>query len=225
MSVQILCLYAGLIKLGWYTTDFVIGHHHITDIELLKLHGNEKKHKNSMLEDISAFSLTTDIWTSSVSLMSLISLTSERIDEEFTLVQNDWNRMYYILQSLIKQKQALGQWHCSPVDSSRNGTLSPYSVWRVNLKSEPLRCSGVKCESCCDLASEMFEKSRKGRQHQNNEENCSCEETLLWHRALYCMRSVLELRYGESACLFVCLCLLSMLEVSESFELFSYSYL
>lgn len=44
-----------------------------------------KKHIHSLLPYISAFSLTTDIWTSSVCPMSLISLTAQWVDEDFCL--------------------------------------------------------------------------------------------------------------------------------------------
>lgn len=39
---------------------------HITETVPPKLHGFVKKHINTVLQDISAFSFTTDIWTSSV---------------------------------------------------------------------------------------------------------------------------------------------------------------
>lgn len=55
--------------------------HYMTDTELPKLHDSVKKHIHSLLQASSAFSFTTDIWTSSVSPVSLISLTSQWIDE------------------------------------------------------------------------------------------------------------------------------------------------
>ncbi|XP_025765939.1 zinc finger BED domain-containing protein 4-like [Oreochromis niloticus] len=58
--------------------------HYMTDTELPKLHVSVKKHIHSLLQASSAFSFTTDIWTSSVSPVSLISLTSQWIDESFT---------------------------------------------------------------------------------------------------------------------------------------------
>ncbi|KAI2645626.1 Zinc finger BED domain-containing protein 4 [Labeo rohita] len=57
---------------------------YMTDTELPKLHDSVKKHIHSLLQTSSAFSFTTDIWTSSVSPVSLISLTSQWIDESFT---------------------------------------------------------------------------------------------------------------------------------------------
>ncbi|XP_023662393.2 zinc finger BED domain-containing protein 4-like [Paramormyrops kingsleyae] len=57
---------------------------YMTDTELPKLHDSVKKHIHSLLQASSAFSFTTDIWTSSVSPVSLISLTSQWIDESFT---------------------------------------------------------------------------------------------------------------------------------------------
>ncbi|XP_067283555.1 zinc finger BED domain-containing protein 4-like [Pseudorasbora parva] len=56
---------------------------YMTDTELPKLHDSVKKHIHSLLQASSSFSFTTDIWTSSVSPVSLISLTSQWIDESF----------------------------------------------------------------------------------------------------------------------------------------------
>lgn len=58
--------------------------HHITDKALPKLRNFVKNHISNLLQDISAFSFTTDIWTSSVSPLSLISLTAQWINEDFT---------------------------------------------------------------------------------------------------------------------------------------------
>ncbi|XP_077101521.1 zinc finger BED domain-containing protein 4-like [Siphateles boraxobius] len=57
---------------------------YMTDTELPKLHDSVQKHIHSLLQASSAFSFTTDIWTSSVSPVSLISLTCQWIDESFT---------------------------------------------------------------------------------------------------------------------------------------------
>ncbi|KAF0039291.1 hypothetical protein F2P81_007526 [Scophthalmus maximus] len=56
--------------------------HHITDTVLPK-HEFVKKHIHSLVQDISAFSFTTYIWTSSVSPVSLIRLIVQWIDEDF----------------------------------------------------------------------------------------------------------------------------------------------
>ncbi|CAI5676938.1 unnamed protein product [Oreochromis niloticus] len=56
---------------------------YITDVTLPKLFEEVKKHVHNLLQEVSALSFTTDIWTSSVSLMSLLSLTAQWIDEEF----------------------------------------------------------------------------------------------------------------------------------------------
>ncbi|XP_073470760.1 zinc finger BED domain-containing protein 4-like [Aquarana catesbeiana] len=62
--------------------------HYIRDIILPKIHDTVKKHINIMLQkDIKAISFTTDIWSSSVSPLSLISLTAQWIDGEFSLHQ------------------------------------------------------------------------------------------------------------------------------------------
>ncbi|PIO29669.1 hypothetical protein AB205_0145900, partial [Aquarana catesbeiana] len=62
--------------------------HYITDIILPKIHDMVKKHINIMLQkDIKAISFTTDIWNSSVSPLSLISLTAQWIDGKFSLHQ------------------------------------------------------------------------------------------------------------------------------------------
>ncbi|XP_038157148.1 zinc finger BED domain-containing protein 4-like [Cyprinodon tularosa] len=58
---------------------------YITDRELPKLYDFVKRHIQSLLQDVSAISLTTDIWTSSVSPVSLISLTAQWVDKDFTL--------------------------------------------------------------------------------------------------------------------------------------------
>ncbi|XP_070847165.1 zinc finger BED domain-containing protein 4-like [Chaetodon trifascialis] len=58
--------------------------HYITDTELPKLHNAVKKHIQGLLQDIPAFSFTTDIWSSTVTPMSLISLTAHWIGEDFT---------------------------------------------------------------------------------------------------------------------------------------------
>ncbi|KAL0188436.1 hypothetical protein M9458_015535 [Cirrhinus mrigala] len=62
----------------------VPGRRYMTDTELPKLHDSVKKHIHSLLQTSSVFSFTTDIWTSSVSPVSLISLTCQWIDESFT---------------------------------------------------------------------------------------------------------------------------------------------
>lgn len=54
--------------------------HYMTDTELPRPHESVKKHIHSLLQASSAFSFTMDIWTSSVSPVSLISLTSQWID-------------------------------------------------------------------------------------------------------------------------------------------------
>uniref|UniRef100_A0A1A8J877 Zinc finger, BED domain containing 4 n=1 Tax=Nothobranchius kuhntae TaxID=321403 RepID=A0A1A8J877_NOTKU len=54
------------------------------DNEYKEFTDSVKKHIHSRLQASSEFSFTTDIWTSSVSPVSLISLTSQWIDESFT---------------------------------------------------------------------------------------------------------------------------------------------
>uniref|UniRef100_A0A8C5MY44 BED-type domain-containing protein n=1 Tax=Leptobrachium leishanense TaxID=445787 RepID=A0A8C5MY44_9ANUR len=61
---------------------------YITDVMLPKIHDAVKKHISSMLQkDMKAISFTTDIWSSSVSPVSLISLTAQWVDGDFTLQQ------------------------------------------------------------------------------------------------------------------------------------------
>lgn len=62
-------------------------HRHVTDIVLPQIHVAVKKHVMSMLHDIKAISFTTDIWSCSVNPVSLISLTAQWIDGDFTLQQ------------------------------------------------------------------------------------------------------------------------------------------
>ncbi len=48
-----------------------------------KLFDEVKKHVRNLVNEASALSFTTDIWTSSVCPMSLLSLTAQWIDKEF----------------------------------------------------------------------------------------------------------------------------------------------
>lgn len=63
--------------------NYIPSRPHITDVLLLKLHDFVTKHVNSLLQDILAVNFTADIWSSSVSPMSLIGLTAQWIDEDF----------------------------------------------------------------------------------------------------------------------------------------------
>lgn len=58
--------------------------HHIAGVMLLRFHDFVKKHINFLLQDISATCFITNVWSSIVSLMSLISLTAQWISEDFT---------------------------------------------------------------------------------------------------------------------------------------------
>ncbi len=60
---------------------------HVTDIVLPQIHHAVKKHVVCMLHYIKAISFTTDIWSCSVNPLSLISLTVQWIDGDFTLQQ------------------------------------------------------------------------------------------------------------------------------------------
>ncbi len=60
---------------------------HVTDIVLPQIHDAVKKHVVCMLHDINAISFTTDIWSCSVNPLSLISLTAQWVDGDFTLQQ------------------------------------------------------------------------------------------------------------------------------------------
>lgn len=61
------------------------GRHYITDVMMPKVFDEVKKHVSALVHGVSAFSFTTDIWTSSVCPMSLLSLTTQWInDDEFT---------------------------------------------------------------------------------------------------------------------------------------------
>ncbi|KAM4795879.1 zinc finger BED domain-containing protein 4-like [Rhinophrynus dorsalis] len=61
---------------------------YVTDVVLPQVHDQVKKHISSILHDgIKAISFTTDIWSSSVSPVSLISLTAQWIDDNFELQQ------------------------------------------------------------------------------------------------------------------------------------------
>ncbi|KAM4808378.1 zinc finger BED domain-containing protein 4-like [Rhinophrynus dorsalis] len=61
---------------------------YVTDVVLPQVHDQVKKHISSILHDgIKAISFTTDIWSSSVSPVSLIILTAQWIDDNFELQQ------------------------------------------------------------------------------------------------------------------------------------------
>lgn len=57
----------------------------ITTKMLPKVHDAVNKHVHGLMSASSAISFTTDIWSSSVSPLSLISLTAQWADSEFTL--------------------------------------------------------------------------------------------------------------------------------------------
>ena len=63
----------------------VPGRRYITETMLPNLHDFVKEHIHRLLCDMSAISLTTDIWSSSASPMALISLTAQWVDSEFKL--------------------------------------------------------------------------------------------------------------------------------------------
>lgn len=50
---------------------------YITESALPKMHDFVKKHVKGMLQNITAFSFTTDTWASCVCLMPIISLTAQ----------------------------------------------------------------------------------------------------------------------------------------------------
>ena len=58
--------------------------HTITHTQLPKLHSTVKTHIQGLLQNITFVSFTTDIWSSSVTPMSLISLTAQWIQDDFT---------------------------------------------------------------------------------------------------------------------------------------------
>ncbi|KAL1249064.1 hypothetical protein QQF64_022382 [Cirrhinus molitorella] len=58
---------------------------YITDVMLPKVYDEVKNHVRSLVHDATAISFTTDIWTSSVCPMSLLSLTAQWIDKVFTV--------------------------------------------------------------------------------------------------------------------------------------------
>lgn len=58
--------------------------HNITDAILPKVYDGVIQHVSALVHGVLAFSFTTDIWTSSVCPMSLLSLTAQWTDDEFT---------------------------------------------------------------------------------------------------------------------------------------------
>lgn len=63
-------------------------HHHVTDTVLTKQHDTNKAHQQPAGGHFSP--------------MFLISFTAQWIDEEFTLMQTQWNRVCYMLHNLIE---------------------------------------------------------------------------------------------------------------------------
>lgn len=102
-----------------------------------------KKYITSLLEDILSFSFATNMWTSSVSSLSVI--TAQWIDEGFTLMQVSWNSMYYMLQSHMEQKQALGLFgsvYELPIGQQITVCVGPLGVLRETLSIELLLTRG-----------------------------------------------------------------------------------
>lgn len=56
---------------------------HITDVMLPRVFDTVKAHVQSSVADVESLSFTTDIWSSSLCPMSLLSLTAQWIDEKF----------------------------------------------------------------------------------------------------------------------------------------------
>lgn len=90
---------------------------HITDTVLPKMHEFVKKHISSLLCDMSAISLTTDIWSSSVSPMSLMSLTGQWLDKDFTLQR-----------VVLHAKQLRGSHTGLAIASAIEGMLQTWSI-------------------------------------------------------------------------------------------------
>lgn len=107
------------------------------------MHDFVKKYITSLLEDILSFSFATNMWTSSVSSLSVI--TAQWIDEGFTLMQAGWNSMYYMLQSHMEQKQALGLFGSEyelPIGQQITVCVGPLGVLRETLSIELLLTQG-----------------------------------------------------------------------------------
>ena len=61
-------------------------HNFFSDVALPELHSIVEMHIHELLATgFTAISFTTDIWTSDVSPMSMLSLTAQRVDEDFLL--------------------------------------------------------------------------------------------------------------------------------------------
>ncbi|KAF3851672.1 hypothetical protein F7725_013444 [Dissostichus mawsoni] len=59
--------------------------HYFTEKALPALHNKLRGHLQALLTDVPAFGFTTDIWSSSVCPMSLLSFTAQWIDSQFNL--------------------------------------------------------------------------------------------------------------------------------------------
>lgn len=59
------------------------GHKYISETELAKLYETVREHISCILKDVQAISFTTDIWSSDVCPMSLLSLMSHWVDRHF----------------------------------------------------------------------------------------------------------------------------------------------
>lgn len=75
---------------------------YFSDIALPELFGQVSRHTRSLLNaNVKTLSFTTDIWTSDVSLMSMLCLTAQWIDEQFERHQ-----------VLLRCKEMLGSHSC-----------------------------------------------------------------------------------------------------------------
>ncbi|XP_073722443.1 zinc finger BED domain-containing protein 4-like [Misgurnus anguillicaudatus] len=96
--------------------------HYITDAMLPKVFNDVKKHVSGLLRDVSAFSFTTDIWSSSVCPTSLLSLTVQWLDDDFTL-----------RQATLQAKPFRGSHTSQAIANALNGMLQTWCIPKTSV--------------------------------------------------------------------------------------------
>lgn len=99
--------------------------HYFSDVALPELQSVVSKHIEKLLTDVTHISFTTNIWTSSVSPVSMLSLTAQWIDEDFSL-----------------KKAVLHSQECSGSHTAA-AIASAFDVWKVENSKRNSACSAM----------------------------------------------------------------------------------